>query len=323
MSSSAVPELPPTIPAGQHPIETMRYVLPTPAIAELHAVVERWTDNRVPGGVIVGRPRLGKTRALKYVTGWLAQELGPVPILQWRCREYKTPSEAVFFEDLLRASGHALVHSGKPAAKRDRLTQWLWEQAHRSGQNRLLLFTDDAQRLDPRQFNWLMDVYNDLDAMGVSLITILVGQDQLVSQRSAFIEAQQYQIVGRFMVQVHHFYGVRSQEDMQVCLTGYDTATEYPEGTGWSFSRYYFPARFDTGWRLQEETKKIWDGFAHIRQEHAIPRSRDIPMQYFTRTVEYLLRRGAAIQGADPIPESLVLQAIYNSGYADAETLWD
>lgn len=319
---SATTLRPPLVPVGRHPIETQRYVLPTPAIIALHDAVDQWTDNRVPGAVIVGRPRLGKTRALHYVTQWLAQEASQLPMVHWRCYEHKSAAEGVFFEDLLQASGHAIVRSGTPSAKRDRLVQWLWEQAHRAGDNRLLLFADDAQRLAGPHYQWLMDVYNDLDAEGVTLITLLVGQDELEHQRSAFLNAGQRQIVGRFMTHIHRFYGVRTEDELTACLEGYDTATEFPAGSGWSFPQYFYPARFAAGWRLKEEATPLWEVFMRLRRTHAIPSSLDIPMQYVTRTVEYLLKKGRELEATASWTDSLMEAAIRHSGYLDAEALW-
>ncbi len=319
---SATAAQPPLIPAGRHPIETQRYVLPTPAIVALHDAVDQWTANRVPGAVIVGRPRLGKTRAIFYVTQWLAQAASPLPVVHWRCYEHKSPAEGVFFEDLLRASGHALVRSGTPSAKRDRLVQWLWEKAHRAGDNRLLLFADDAQRLAGQHYQWLMDIYNDLDAEGVSLITLLVGQQELKHQRSAFLTAGQRQIVGRFMTHIHQFYGVRTEDDLTECLESYDTATEFPVGSGWSFPQYFCPVRFAAGWRLKEEAGTLWEVFARLRRAHAIPSDLDIPMQYVTWTVEYLLKQERSLEPMATWNEGLMEAAIRHSGYLDAEALW-
>jgi hypothetical protein len=54
----------PFVPKGSHPIETGRYLLATNQIIRLHDNLVRWIENRAPGGIIYGRPRLGKTRAI-------------------------------------------------------------------------------------------------------------------------------------------------------------------------------------------------------------------------------------------------------------------
>jgi len=42
------------------------------------------------------------------------------------------------------------------------------------------------------------------------------------------------------MVEELAFHGIRNAEDVATCLNGYDQ-TAYPEGSQWSFTRYYMP----------------------------------------------------------------------------------
>ena len=71
-----------------------------------------------------------------------------------------------------------------------------------------------------------MDLYNDLDHYGITLTTILVGQKELVHQRSAFISGEKFQIVGHFMSQEYQFKGITSLNDLKICLMGYDDYCE-------------------------------------------------------------------------------------------------
>jgi hypothetical protein len=313
----------PTVPAGQHPVEQTRYVLATPAIDELLEAVAAWVDNRTPGGVIYGHPRMGKTRAIQYIMQALPQEFGlALPMTVLRCREYLRPSEGVFFEDVLRALGHRLL-GGTAAAKRDRVTEYWYEQARASRQNRLILFVDDAQRLQPTHYEWLMDIYNDLEAIGVYLSVLLVGQPELAYQRSAFVETKKLQIVGRFMTLQHGFHGLRHAQDVRARLEGYDEHSEYPADSGWSFSRYFFPRAFETGWRLADSAEDLWEAFRQVRSESGLPGGHfEVPMQYFCRTVEHFLRR---YQTSDEDAPTLSIEvgrdAVCRSGYSGEEPL--
>lgn len=103
-----------------------------------------------------------------------------------------------------------------------------------------------------------MDIYNELDSAGISMTVILVGQEELVHQRSAFIQAKKAQIIGRFMIHEYKFKGVTDIKDMTVCLAGYDNVSEYPINSGWSFTRYYFPEIFDQGHRLHHCAKELF-----------------------------------------------------------------
>lgn len=310
----------PHVPDGSHPIETTRYILSTPSISRLLEAVRQWVDNRVPGAVIFGQPRFGKTRAIYYVSQNLPMLFGEkLPIMTLPCREYKISSENSFFQDLLRSSGHAMSSNGSASAKRDRLIEYLYEKAECSGQNRLIMFADEAQRLHEAHYNWLMDVYNELDAKGIHMTVLLVGQKELLHQRSAFVNTEKAQIVGRFMVHQFPFRGLLSSSDIKICLSGYDSQSEHPLDSGLSFTNYYFPAAFSLGWRLENHSDDVWDAFQQVQSEAALAGSLEIPMQYFSRTVEYSLRRYSTLDDESPkISINMWKDAIKNSGFIDA-----
>ena len=243
---AAVHGMPPAVPDERHPVETTRYVLLTRPIEEFVDAVISWLENRSPGGIVHGRPRVGKTRAIMYLVRAVGAAFDSLPVTVLPCRKHQRPSEAVFFEELLRAAGHP-IRTGTVTAKRDRLIEHWYEMVQTTSQNRLLLVIDDAQRLHPDDYQWLMDCHNDLDAAGVYLIAVLVGQRELVYRRSILMETKQFQIVGRFMTQEHEFRGLRSPADVRRCLQGYDEDAEYPPGSGWSFTRFFFPVAFLNG----------------------------------------------------------------------------
>lgn len=90
----------------------------------------------------------------------------------------------------------------------------------------------DAQRLVELQYNVLMDIYNYLKDVGISMTAILVGQEELKHVRSSFIQSKMGQIVGRFMVHEHKFSGVKTLNELETCLKGYDSISEYPANSG-------------------------------------------------------------------------------------------
>lgn len=311
----------PFVSKGSHPIETGRYLLATNEIIQLHQKVKTWIENRSPGGIIHGRPRLGKTRAINYLMHDLPTEFNKqMPIFHMCCRQYKNPNEGHFFEDILKDIGHALPANGKANQKRDRVLRFLMECGESSGQHRIVLFIDDAQRLFEIQYGWLMDIYNELDRAGISLTVILVGQTELIHQRSAFIQAKKAQIIGRFMVHEYKFTGVKNIHDIRACLTGYDSVSEFPVNSGWSFVRYFFPDAFDSGFRLENCAEDILHAFTALRQEEGLLKPVEIPMQYLTLTVEYALRRfGANGNDVDTLTINHWKEAVMNSGYIQAE----
>lgn len=311
----------PNIPTGSHPIDTGRYLLATNEINRLREEVISWIENRSPGAIIYGRPRLGKTRALKYLEFDLPAYFGEkLPVFQMRCQKYRYPSEGVFFSDLLKDVGHNLYLTGKPDIKRDRLIKFLIEQGVVSGHHRIILFIDDAQRLMEIQYDWLMDIYNELDTYGISMTVILIGQEELIHQRDAFQQSKKTQIIGRFMIHDYKFKGIKSVEDIKSCLAGYDLECEYPVNSGWSFTRYFFPEAFNAGYRLDACAEDIYNAFIEARQEAKLNAAIEIPMQYLTLSIEYLLKTfGANGKNVEWPAFTHWKIAVEKSGYIKAE----
>lgn len=311
----------PIIPKGSHPVETGNYHIPTNEILSLYSEVSKWIINRSPGGIIYGRPRLGKTRAIKFLNAFLKDEFGSnLPVFHMCCNQYRAPNESAFFGDLLKDLGHSQYLTGKADMKRDRLIKFLLERAEASAQHRIILFIDDSQRLFELNYAWLMDIYNQLDRCNISMTVILVGQEELIHQRSAFIQAGKMQIVGRFMIHEYKFSGVKSIDDLRTCLEGYDLASEYPENSGWSFTKYYFPEAFTSGKVLSSCAEELFDQFIKLRSEAKIMKSIEIPMQYITLTIDHCLRVFGANGSNLEWPNAAQWRAgIINSGYIEAE----
>ena len=311
----------PKVAPRAHPIESHRYRIFTPAVYVFFRVVLQWIHSGATGGMIYAKPRHGKSCAIKCVATLLVDELKvALPIVTVCCRDYQHPAEGRFFEYLLKNLGHALYASGNSSAKRHRLTEYLTELVEKSGQDRLILFIDEAQKLHEQHYKWLIDLHNELERRDVVLIVLLVGQEELLHQFSAFQFAKKTQIIGRFMVRQLRFSGITNEADLRKCLANYDTDSEYPPESGYSFTRYYFPSAFDSNLRLENYAPMLWQAFKEIREEAQLPLTREIPMQYFCRTVEYVLTRfGTLGELSKELSLAQWKDAIRQSGYADAE----
>ncbi len=311
------------IPKRRHPIETKRYIMSTPEIERAIDRMSQWIENRIPGAMIWGRPRLGKTRAIRYAITVLPQMFNQTfPVFMFSCKRYRQPNENTFYEDLLKDLGHALFSSGKANAKRGRIVKFLHERALVNGNNQVVLLIDDAQHLNELHYEWLMDVYNELDNVGINLTVILCGQEELLSQRSAFIATKKQQLVGRFMIHEYHFRGVKNVSDLQRCLESYDNyeIAEYPERSGWSYTRYYFPERFKEGFRLKNYSQDFFDTIRELRGESGVTSKPEIPMQYITLCIAYIMKSyGVDGQNVEILNQTHWKQAIIKSGYIEAE----
>jgi hypothetical protein len=217
------------------------------------------------------------------------------------------------------AAVHVPIIGSMPnITKRMRLTAKIMEHVHQSGSNWAVFFCDEAQRYSKHEYEWLRDVHDALSHYNVRLFVFLVGQPQLLAQKTRFRESGDEQIVMRFMVDELQFHGILSAEDMATCLSGYDE-TIYPEGTGWSYTRYFYPRAFDAGYRLVNDASAMWQAFKKIHGDHGLPGKLEIPMDYFSRAIEYILLE-ADLEDEEQfqIRSDVMIKSVLESRYVEA-----
>lgn len=175
-----------------------------------------------------------------------------------------------------------------------------------------------TQRYNDNEYEWLRDVHDSLDRQQIKLFTFLVGQQELLAQKTALQVAGKTQIVARLMVEELSFYGIRNAEDVATCLNGYDQ-TAYPEGSQWSFTRFYVPQAFDAGYRLVSDASALWQAFEIAHHKANLPGQLAIPMESFARAVEIVLKDSEVKDdpGYRPDPP-LWAHAVRHSGYVQS-----
>jgi hypothetical protein len=150
------------------------------------------------------------------------------------------------------------------------------------------------------------------------MFTFLVGQQELLAQKSALQIAGKTQIVARLMVEELAFHGIRNAEDVATCLNGYDQ-TAYPEGSQWSFTRYYLPQSFEAGYRLVSDAAVMWNAFEVAHHKATLPGRLEIPMESFARAVEIVLKDSELRDAPGYCPDaSLWAHAVWHSGYVQS-----
>ncbi|MEK4058512.1 MULTISPECIES: ATP-binding protein [Paenibacillus] len=313
----------PQIQIGTHPIETGDYIIPTKEVLRLMGSMTRIVNNRLPGMIVYGRPRIGKTWALRFAIDHLPTNFdAPLPILYANCNSYRVPSEEKFYSDLLSDFKFPFISKRNSSELRRQVVNFMLEKAEKSKLRRLVLIIDEAHRLTEAHYNWLMDIYNALVQKKISMTVISVGQEELLSRRTFFLEQKRSQIIGRFMTHEHDFHGIRTWEDMQLILSGYDSPeiSCYPEASGCSFSQYFFPEGYKKKERLESEAKMLFELFADLRKEHGVSAALEIPMEYFSFTIENALKK-YGIHGDQHywINKAQWREAIEMSGYVESE----
>lgn len=278
----------PPCPAASHPLNTQKYIIPTPSIDALYVQIRKCIKLRVPGGIVYAMTRYGKTYATRYIRGMLKLDYPGIVTLRFGCQKRKQPSEGAFFSNLLRWAGHEKHDKGNNKQLRNRLMHLLIDQLVVSPHNFIVVFADEAQKLEIEDYEWLREIHDELEDKGYRMITFLVGQPQLRHQKTALKKARQTQIVGRFMIDEFEFRGVTSVEDAASCLRSYDNG-KFPVDSEWTFTRFFLPKAWSSGFRLQSCAPQMWAEFEAVHEEAGFHEKLEVPMTYFARSIEILL----------------------------------
>lgn len=290
-----------------HPIVRKRYLIATPTIDLVTQRVVKQIRQRNPGAILYGYPRFGKTSSIRYVIHYLNETFPGAVCINFRCETHKSGSEDSFMIALLTAVGHKEPLAGKVSRKRHRLLEHICMLADRCAKDWIVFFADEAQKLQVIEYEWLRDLHDALELKGIRMITILVGQPQLLDQKSALRHSQNTQIVLRFMVTEIRFGGIASLEDVVTCLDAYDQSC-YPPDSGWSFTRFFYPRAYTAGLRLSKQANAVWKAFERAYKTAGMTAAIEIPMAYFARAVEHALSEHS---GSD------------SDGFSFSPAIWD
>ena len=284
-----------------HPFHRRTAYLPTVALEALAGSLQSWLDNGLPGAMIDGRPRYGKSYAIAYIRQNTELCFGTrIPSLKVDVVDASrnVVTEGNFFGGMLRKIGYSRHDSGTAMQKKYRLIGMMQEAALDLPSGRFLLFMDESQHLTRARYSYLVNLQNELEDVGVSLFTVLMGQPELRAQRETYRSAGQTQITGRFMTAVHTFEGVRRLEDLAYICHAIDAKTEWPASSGMSFSRYYAPRAYDAGWRLAREAPLIWRTLDERRIESGLSTTRSLTMQAVMALLRWLMKTARSIDAS-------------------------
>ena len=288
----------------EHPLKRRIDRVPTPSIKAMINLVDECLFMFLGGALIHGRPRIGKSCAIDFVLTNLNAKRPKLSAYKMRCMRPQAASENTFFAGLLTAVRHPAEPAASKASLRTRVVHKLRQVTDTLGDNKVVIFIDEAQHLREIEYEWLRDLHDDLENNDVRLFTFLIGQQQLLAQKAALQAQDKEQIVARFMIEELAFKGLASEAECAAVLGAYDTSGEYPAGSGWCYTRFFVPRAYAVGLRLAESAPRVWRAFEDAHFAAQLDGPTEIPMKYFTAAIE-----AALLTSADTDSESLTLSA--------------
>jgi len=237
-----------------HPMLESRYFIDTDEASDFCKIVYDYVIARKSGLYCTGEFRVGKTKAIQNTIEKLRQDAEWAAIFYHSATRDMRQTKKAFCLELLRSFGQEAV--GADAATR--LERFLITEAVNSGSRTCVVFIDEAQMLTVMQLRYLLEIWNGLRAEGFLLITILVGQKNLVSLKQLTSAEDHGAVIARFFVKGFSLGGLHSPDDLRKYMIAFDSILFFPFNSLWSYSRFFRQQAFDSGWRLESEYEILW-----------------------------------------------------------------
>ena len=243
-----------------HPVVRNTAMIATRPVQEAYEIVARAIVHHDPGTCLIGEFRMGKTFTLIKIAQTLEQTFPGLPVGRVNAKGHDKPSERVFYTDLLTDYNHRGARTGTTSDRRTRVLHLLRAHAAQLSSNRYLLLVDEGQNWGEAELQVLRDLSNDLQRLGVDMVTVMFGHPELHNIRTRLLGRGRTDLIGRFLLTPRAFRGLRNCDELTHCLQAYDEAEqhEFPEGSGLSYSAFFLPQAWDCGWRLADEGPRFW-----------------------------------------------------------------
>jgi hypothetical protein len=322
MVAAFVPRTAPLVAAHvprDHPVVTRDYSLFTVAIHDMAERIGSWLDDQIDGATIFGPSRFGKSSAVDH---WLQRLLserhgGYVPLVIWS----HTDSGAAqgtgrFYAHLLQVSGHRLAQARRTPLERQTMLVERWiELAAQGGGRFLVLVIDEAQGMSQREWLWLVELHSLLEKERIRLCVFSVASLQFFDEPFAMALAGGAHVAARFMLAVAPFHGVRNVEELAYVMRGYDEGSEWPPGSGSSFTAGLAPRPWGGGFRMEKQADALMQAMLDVLPpRYAGPV--DFPMKTVAQACRHTLLRLAGGADVDEVTSSQAWHAaVEDSGH--------
>lgn len=294
-----------------HPIEKGDYVLPTNPLEEFVNVMVGWIRDNLPGAIVPGLQRIGKTFAMEYFVAncskWLGDDVG---VVSTEVAPHKATTEGQLFLDLLRGMKRP-TKKRSPEDRRDLFVGRLVEAGSKSRLRRVVVFLDEGQLLDDFAFKLLISVHNDLLRIyNIQAVWILVGQLELETMRTTYLQEGKRQIIGRFMADMYKFRPLTGVTDFKEALECYDKHMHFPKG-GPSFTARFAPELVAAGWGVADDAPIILGAIEKAREARGLPAGNGMTMQGFVTLMNHLFQHQLPLlKVGEHLTEAMVTEAI-------------
>lgn len=292
-----------------HPVlQPWKLVLDTPAMTQLRHDLNQWLWTGIPGAVVAGPARVGKTTAIERVFWNMVDRSNrPVPVFRVSIPLRDQSTMVSVYRQLCFSANLKVLRRDTADQLADRFIHYVSDAMHEADVVQAALVVDECQRLTPRQFNAFAELYDKLRLNDRILLIVFVGNDtETWSLLDGMDPSYFAHLHGRFFRIRRNYRGIASAEEVKYCLAQYDRL-RHPPKTGPTFVAHYLPDAVNNGFRLASAASLFWRVFRGFQKQY---RFDSWGMQSFSITTNTLLSDFLPRYGADALDEEMVEEAI-------------
>jgi hypothetical protein len=274
---------------NKHPVITKNYLIITPVVAQVYEMVRERVFMRKTGTFMYASPRIGKTFCARIIKLLLIREFPSIFILDLIAEAGQRTDKEILGNILESAKLLPPKRSSYQDIQRQLSSHIQSNLASLEG-SQFVLMIDEMQNLSDKNLDCLAALHNRLKQAGVNMTTIGFAQPEILDVRSSLLASNKSYLIARFLCEPVSFNGCVSILDLEKILHDYDEIQHFPEGSEYSFTRFFLPNAYQNGFRLRKYADEIWK----ILKTAAGSYSESIPMEHLSRTIEYLLVASSA-----------------------------
>ncbi|MBK0012071.1 AAA family ATPase [Stenotrophomonas sp. S41] len=241
-----------------HPLLRANAVLATPPVREAAALVFDKALRARSSVAFWAHPLSGKSSCITALRKLAPMQFPGCGFIVYEPSSKEVPAEGALIEDLLSEIGYESRIERSLTGKRSQLERALYSLAI-AGRH-LFFVIDEAQNLHSKELGWLKRLVNWLTVRDIKVTVVLFGQSQLRDMHDR-LRVQMPDLTARFMSRLNEFRSLQDAADLRVCLHCCDEETEYPAGSGWSYTQYLWPRAFKHGFRLSNCASDLFEAF--------------------------------------------------------------
>lgn len=299
-----------------HPVVTRKFTILTPAVDFACSAINRRVWLRRTGAFLYAPPQTGKTWCARAAVEMLKADFPNAFVVLYSADEPKGPGSHSFLHDLTLCILPVGPKKGdQQGLLVSRLVTHIGTMVATIGGEQFVLIIDEMNLLNEPALRELAVIHNRLQLRNVAMTTIGFAQPEILHLRGALQVAKAHQLIGRFLSEPILFIGCSDAKGLGKILKAYDEDLIYPPGSGVTFTQFFLPLAYQSGFRLFDNAEIIWKEFALVLKNS---QREEVPMEHLTRCVQYLLLNSLDNDNSEfVLTEDLAKMAVLASGLGE------